>query len=276
MKNLICSALCLGLLAAGCGGAVDSSSDKEDMSVLHFRDAHGGSSTTGGNLIDHGGKVLPVSNTVAIWWGNQSAFPADAQSGIDAMFEGLQGSTFLNVSSQYMRGATSSSSFHTNYTDTSAPPNSSPRVSTIVGEACRVLTANGATPDANTLYLVYTSNFPHQLNYCAFHSFGYCHSTTIQIAYMPNLANVGGCNPLSVADLGCNSYSEGTMALANASSHEFSETITDPLISAWYDNGGSEIGDKCNFSFASCVNLSTGSFQLQQEWSNQVSGCVQQ
>jgi hypothetical protein len=91
---------------------------------------------------------------------------------------------------------------------------------------------------------------------------------------MPNTTGVGGCDPGNLYN--CNTYSQGTRCLANVTSHEYMEAITDADISAWYDSSGSEIGDKCAWQFSSCVPLSTGSWQLQQEWSNSASGCVQQ
>jgi hypothetical protein len=235
---------------------------------------HGGGG--GGNLVDHGGKVLPASHVYTIWWGDQSAFPADAKSGISAMFEGMNGTSFLGVGKQYMRGAAISSSFVSSYADSaSSPPSRGPQTSTIVNEACNVITSNGLTPDTDALYLVYTSNFPGgHVNYCAWHDHGTCNGVDIQVAYMPNTTGIAGCDP---GDLyGCNSYSQGTRSLANVSSHEYMETLTDADISAWYDSSGSEIGDKCAWQFSACVSLSTGSWQLQKEWSNAASGCVQQ
>lgn len=268
MKTIFTALFC-SLLFLACSSVSDDG--VEDPSVLHFKDTR--SSTSGGNLLDHGGKVLPASNTYAIWWGNQSAFPSDAKAGLDSLFGGLTGTSFLGISTQYMRGSTPASTFHVNWTDTSSPPNHGPNTSTIVGEACRVLQANGASPDSNGIYFVYTSNFPHS-NYCAWHSHGTCNGVDIQVAYMPNTTGVAGCDP---GDLyGCNTYSQGTRSLANVTTHEFMETITDADISAWYDSSGSEIGDKCAWKFSGCVNLTNGSWQLQQEWSNSASGCVQQ
>jgi hypothetical protein len=91
---------------------------------------------------------------------------------------------------------------------------------------------------------------------------------------MPNTTGVSGCNdPV----LSCNSYSQTTQGIANVLSHEFSETLTDPQGSAWYDSSGQEIGDKCAWQFQSCVNLPNGtSWQLQTEWSNLKSACIQQ
>ncbi len=66
------------------------------------------------------------------------------------------------------------------------------------------------------------------------------------------------------------------MASADSAAHEFMEAITDPQINAWYDHSGSEIGDKCNFVYQSCVTLPTGAWQIQAEWSNALNACQQQ
>ena len=48
------------------------------------------------------------------------------------------------------------------------------------------------------------------------------------------------------------------------------------MINAWYDSNGQEVGDKCAWQFGSPVTLSNGiEWQLQEEWSNANSGCVQ-
>jgi hypothetical protein len=119
-----------------------------------------------------------------------------------------------------------------------------------------------------------TSNFPRHVNFCAWHGSGTCNGTTIQVSYQPNTTGIAGCDPGNLYN--CNSYSQGTRSLANVASHEFMEAITDPNLNAWYDSSGSEIGDKCAWTFSSCVSLTGGNWQLQQEWSNAVSGCVQQ
>jgi hypothetical protein len=164
------------------------------------------------------------------------------------------------------------------YSDTaSSPPTRSPSTTSIVNEACSVINANGLTADPTAIYFVFTSNYPGgHVNYCAWHSSGTCNGQTIQVAYMPNTTGVAGCDP---GDLyGCNTYSQGTRSILNVTSHEMMEAITDAdpgTNTAWTDSSGSEIGDKCAWTFSSCVNLSTGSWQLQKEWSNAVSGCVQ-
>ena len=270
MKKILTALFCTFSILA-CSSAVKDDSEYPDG--LRFKDTSPFAPSSG-NLVDHGGKILPTSNTYAIWWGTQTSFPSDAKVGLDALFTGLNGSGILSVTDQYMRGSSATTSFHTNWLDTSAPPSHGPNVSAIVGQACKLIGQNGTQPDVNGIYFVYTSNFPKGGNYCAWHSHGTCNGVDIQVAYMPNTTGVAGCDP---GDLyGCNSYSQGTRSLANVTSHEFMEAITDADISAWYDSSGSENGDKCAWKFSSCVTLANGSWQLQQEWSNATSGCVQQ
>jgi hypothetical protein len=78
----------------------------------------------------------------------------------------------------------------------------------------------------------------------------------------------------SRAWLSCNTHSLDTEGMLNISAHELMETITDPFSSAWKGTYN-EMADGCEWQFQSCVTLATGSFQLQQEWSNAAHACVQ-
>ena len=234
---------------------------------LHQRGApHGASPNT--NLVDHGGKVLPASHVYVIWWGPRSAWANDVETGIGTFFSGLNDSTYANTAGQYMRGASLSVSLSGTQSDTSNPPK---RVSasTLGAEVARKF----GTVDPSGVYFVFTSNFPSGGNFCAWHSATAVNGTNIAVAYMPNTTNVAGCDPGNLYGL---PGSEGLRSLANVSAHEFMEAITDALISAWYDASGSEIGDKCAWQFQSAVTLTGGAqWQLQEEWSNSSSGCVQ-
>jgi hypothetical protein len=149
--------------------------------------------------------------------------------------------------------------------DTSAPPSKAPSTPTIAAEVCKLY----PNPDPTALYIVLTSNAP-KVSYCAWHGEATCNGVTIQVAYVPNQALLSGCSPYLVNNLGCNKLSAGTAASADSVAHEFMEAITDPHLDAWYDKSGAEIGDKCNFVYKSCVNLPTGSWQIQAEWSNAI------
>jgi hypothetical protein len=54
------------------------------------------------------------------------------------------------------------------------------------------------------------------------------------------------------------------------------EAVTDPHLDAWYDKNHAEIADKCNYGYQSCVTLSSGSWQIQSEWSDAIGACQQQ
>lgn len=231
----------------------------------------GWSTRAGGPLIDHGGPVLPVSKTYAIYWGPASGFASDLQSGMVSLLSGFSGSSYVGIAQPYMRGAAISTAYMGSSQDTSAPPSKAPSTATIAAEVCKLY----PNPDPSALYIVFTSNAPN-VNYCAWHDTATCNGLTIQVAYVPNQALLPGCSPYTVKNLGCNKLSVGTVASANSLAHEFMEVITDPHIDAWFDKTGSEIADKCNFVFQGCVKLPTGSWQIQAEWSNAINACQQE
>jgi len=225
----------------------------------------------GAPLIDHGGVVLDSSATHAIYWGTPSDFPSDLETGMADLLSGFSGSSYLDIATQYMRGAAVSTTYAGSVSDPSPPPRRSPGVSDIAAEVCRFF----PSPDPDGVYIVFTSNAPH-VSFCAWHASATCNGVTFQVAYVPNQALLPACSPYTRVDLGCNSYSEGTVTSADSVAHEFMEAITDAHIDAWYDKNGQEIADKCNYNYQACVVLSTGSWQIQSEWSNQIGGCLQQ
>jgi hypothetical protein len=267
----------LVVLAVACSGATVPGADSEDAALsdspASVRATNEGASKKAAapvNVVDHGGPVLASSNTYAIYWGDQSAFPSDLQSGMASLFSGFNGSAYLGIAGQYMRGASISSSYGGTFIDTSAPPSRAPRTSEIGAEVCKLI----AHPDPSAIYFVFTSNAP-KSNYCAWHDKATCNGVTFQVAYVPNQGLIPGCSPYTRSNLGCNSLSDGTVTSADSVAHEFMEAVTDPHIDAWYGSGG-EIADKCNFNYQACVTLANGStWQIQSEWSNAISGCAQ-
>jgi hypothetical protein len=226
-------------------------------------------------VVDHGGAVLATSTTYAIFWGPPANFPADLVPGMTALFTGFARSNYLAIANEYMRGATARTRFGGAVSDPTPPPNTGikwndPKVG---AEICKFF----PQPDPNAIYFIFTSNFPSNVNFCAWHASASCNGVTFQVAYLPNSDGVAICNydTGGVGNLGCNTYSEGTRSIADSVAHEFMEAITDPQIDAWYDKDKSEIGDKCGFNYARCVDLSTGPWQLQTEWSNAANSCVQ-
>lgn len=214
----------------------------------------------------HGGDILAANKTMAIFWGSWGS-PGDIISGIDTFFLGWGGSGMAGDSTEYhgtTNGNVTAGSTYLGHTiDSSSAPKRALTTSGAVTEACKIVNNN---PDPNAVYFIYTSTGAGHASYCAWHSWGNCsNGAPIQVAYMPNITGLSGCNPNSDVT----SQSEGLAALANVTSHELSETITDPRGGGWFDASNGENGDKCAWSFHNDVNLSNGSrWKLQMEWSN--------
>lgn len=97
-------------------------------------------------------------------------------------------------------------------------------------------------------------------NFCAYHDYFSSGGATILYASVPFAVwangSVKGCQ-----DDGTSLYQtpDGTYhgdqgyQIADNLSHELSETITDPLVNAWYSSNGSEVGDLCE-AYASVSN----------------------
>lgn len=238
---------------------------------LHTKGSPRASTTS--PLIDHGGKILPTSDTYAIWWGSSTAWSSDVEGGMATLFGGFNGTSFLNTGKQYMRGASIASVYKGSKVDASSPPKKV-NPNTLGTEVAKEY---GTTLDPNGIYFVYTSNFPRGGNFCAWHSLASVNGQQIAVAYMPNTTGLAGCDPGNLYNL---SGSQGLRSLANVTSHEYMEAVTDTLPSSatygWLDSSGAEIGDKCAWQFNGAVTLSNGSkWQLQEEYSNAAGGCVQ-
>jgi hypothetical protein len=223
-------------------------------------------------MISSGGPVLHAASTAAIFWGHEWAtvsFAGDKINGMDRFFKGFGGSSYAFTSSEYydQSGYITANSNYLGYTfDTTAAPARALSVSGAVAETCK-LTANA--PDANTVYFIFTSTGAGNVGYCAWHSWGTCsNGSKVQVAYMPNLDGVAGCDPSDSVT----GNSQGLAAIANVTAHELLEAITDPRGTGWQDSSGSENGDKCAWSFPPNGGISTlyngAAFKLQMEWSN--------
>lgn len=225
------------------------------------RPGGGGSSPL---MTNHGGTVITSVKTEAIFWGNWSN-PGDKITGLDSLFAGWSGSSIAKANTEYAGSngqVTSSASYLGHVFDTSSPPNKALSTNSAVAEACKVVNNN---PDPAAVYFIYTSTGAGHVSYCAWHSWGNCsNGAPIQVAYMPNLDGIAGCDPGDTSGL----HSQGLAALANVTSHELSEAITDPRGTTWYDSSGAENGDKCAWAFNGLVTVGSSKWLLQGEWSN--------
>lgn len=223
----------------------------------------GGSSA---DMTSHGGTVLTSNHTVAIFWGTTwPGSTSDIVAGIDSFFGGWGGSHMAGDSTEYSgtNGQVTANSTYNGHTfDTTAAPSRALSTSAAVAEACKISNNN---PIADAVYFIFTDTGAGHVSYCAWHSWGTCsNGAPIQVAYMPNITGIAGCDPGNNAG-----HSQGLAALANVTSHELSEAITDPRGAGWFDSSGAENGDKCAWAFHGTETLKNGSsWYLQGEWSN--------
>jgi hypothetical protein len=232
-------------------------------SKAHYAKPGGGGSVL---MTAHGGTVLTSNQTVAIFWGTSwPSSTSDIVGGIDSFFGGWGGSHMAGDSTEYSGTngqVTANSTYGGHQFDTTAAPSRALSTSAAVAEACKM---SGNNPVANAVYFIYTDTGAGHVSYCAWHSWGTCsNGAQVQVAYMPNITGLAGCDPGNNAG-----HSQGLAALANVTSHELSEAITDPRGAGWFDSSGGENGDKCAWAFHGTESLKNGStWYLQGEWSN--------
>ena len=145
-----------------------------------------------------------------------------------------------------------------------------------------LLTPNGVGSCFDTLGSQCSTNI-----FCAYHS-AFLDSSDEDVIY----ANEPYEGPTAGAASGCTGPDQGfpndtdADTTINTISHEHNEAITDPFGDGWIANDGNEDGDLCAYGFGTAIGGTAGvdaynqvidghHYELQQEWSNSPSGCIQ-
>jgi hypothetical protein len=226
-------------------------------------------------LPDHGGAVLASAELRTIWWGPTAAFPADERRTVEAELAALDGSSYLGVVGQYLRGATAHLTYRasSSWTDTSASPSGTVTADAVAAEVAAYLTATGQRPSSHVVYVVLSATMAGDL--CAFHTSRAVtangSTAVVPVVFLPDTTGVAVCDThLARAGL-----SEGTRSVISSAAHELVETMTDPIPGAtWSAGSGQEVADRCNsdirlVSFAGGLTL-----PIQAVWSNAAGGCT--
>jgi hypothetical protein len=261
-----------------------------------FKGRQGAAAVIGGtgDLIDHGGQVLNEIHIYPIFWGAATAtFTQGYKDAINNFFTSIQCGAgtpttvctgHSDLVKQYFRTSALKNTspiikYVRSFSDTTAPPSSSPSTASIAAEAAKVVKANNLSLDPLGFYIIFTNNYPSRVNFCAWHSAGSYKATTksvaqwFTVAYMPFVGNTAGCSAGYIPGVGSNfKNGQAVHSVINVTTHELYETMTDSLINnryAWYDNAGYENGDKCAWSFPSTIN----GYLVQSEYSNFTHDC---
>ncbi len=238
----------------------------------------------GNNLQYGGGPVMRgTTNAYAIFWEPTGNVTPTFNSLLERYFGDVGGSPLYQIANQYTDssgGFASNSRLAGTWLDRTRYPSSTLQDSDIQNEVSRALQANGWQPSLDNIFFVFTENNTticagsecSNNAFCAYHNF--FGSDTIYAAMPYTGANPQGC----IAQQGPNGDSTADAEI-NVTSHEQMEAATDPLLNAWLDNSGQEIGDKCAWMFGtvnpdgSNVTWSGDKYIVQEEWDNHSSSC---
>jgi hypothetical protein len=246
-------------------------------------------------LVYHGGPVMTTNKTYAIYWvPNGYSIASGYDTKINQFFgdvahDSNMGTNVYAVDTQYS-SIQYSSSVGGSWTDTGSFPSSGCPTyedvtecltdAQIQAEVDHAISVNGWTRSGTNMFFVFTpalvgSCFDSSGSECAYTAYCAYHGTTNSGAIYANqpYAAHGGCDQGEYPN-GSSNQADPTI---NVVSHEHNEAITDPQLNAWYDQGGSEIGDKCAWLFGPLQGPAGGEYNqtinghhyfLQMEWSN--------
>lgn len=236
------------------------------------------------NLNYGGGPVMAGTMQVfAIFWEPGNNVSANYNSLIKRYFGDVGSTALYQVNAQYTQtggGFASGAVLSGSWVDTGAYPESPLLDTDIQNEVTHAQQANGWQSTIDNIFFVFTGRgenlcFDSSQSQCANNTFCAYHnffgSNTIYAA-MPYAASFS-CNP------GSSPNNDDADQTINVTSHEQMEAATDPLLNAWTDSSGSEIGDKCAWTFGPLdgqgadVVWNSDPYIIQQEWDNQSTSC---
>lgn len=278
----------LSAFAAAPGGITPSSAHHNIHFLSHQAIQHSQQNRplARNNLSYHGGPVQAgTAHVFAIFWEPTGNVSSRYNSLLQQYFGDVGGSGLYHNNTQYTQtggGNPSNSVLSGSFVDRTSYPESPLLDSDIQNEVSRAQSANGWVSNNDNVFFVFLERnedlcFDSSLSQCASNTFCAYHSffgTNTIYAAMPYAASFS-----------CRAFGQGEPnnddadLTINVSSHEQMESATDPLLNAWFDSSGSEIGDKCAWMFGPNTNggdvvFNGHRYELQKEWDNRVGGCV--
>ncbi len=212
-----------------------------------------------GTQQDHGGPVIASARVVPVWWGDQASF-GDTVAEMERFLRTLNGSPWLGVLDQYLRGEKARVAFGGHLFLSGGPSAPQPGLSEVMGAVCRAISAAGASPDPSGIYLLFTDTPPG--SEWGWHGYGECRGTLIGVAWIARVAYPAPCSTASPE-------SHGALQVA---AHELAEIMTNPFAQdAWIAGDGREVADGCPLM---CQQIAGAGYTLPSLWSNEEGRCV--
>jgi hypothetical protein len=283
--------VCLAGSRLSAQGKPEKGDDKEDKDTIEkaIHETRAGGQAGGiqrhrsGNGIYYwGGPIMSgTTNVYYIWYGNWSGNTATGI--LTNLAAGIGGSPYFNINTTYNDGTgahvSNAVSFKGSTTDNYSQGTalSDAAVGSIVARSIN----SGTLPkDANGVYFVLTSADVTETSgfcsqYCGWHTYGSVASTTVKYAFVGNPDQCpSACEAQSTGPNG----NAGADGMASIIAHELEETVTDPLLNAWFDTRGYENADKCAWTFGTVYKAGNNAYAnmrlngldylIQQNWVN--------
>jgi hypothetical protein len=234
----------------------------------------------------------------------QPAGVGNYETVIGRFFSDVSGNSYFNIVSQYpgtcgakvpaQQSCLGPVTLGRTFVDTRAYPHHGTKAdplqdSDIQSEIRTIVTNNNLNTGLGVEFFVFTAANVQECDSggeCTFSNPGFCayhgaftvsgNPNSFIYAFMANVSSISGCSEgVSTSPNGQISTDREIVAV----SHEFFESVTDPLLSTWVNPGNTEIGDNCNQQVGSVgrdgsnVSLNGHPYVVQQIWSNNDDGC---
>ncbi len=263
----------------------------EDQSTSHRAAAKAATVNPGNGILYRGGPVMNNANgtnVYFIWYGNWAG--STTPSILTDLVNNLTGSPWWNINTTYYDSTNKKVVNRVNYLGTTSDAYSQGKalsdaqIQTVVSSA---ITSGRLPKDTNGVYFVLTSSDVNATSgfctqYCGWHTKGTIGGSTIKYSFV---GNPDRCPTSCAAQTKGPNGNAGADAMASIVAHEFTETVSDPELNAWYDSKGAENADKCAWTFGTTylttngakANMKLGArdYLIQQNWKNAAGGgCV--
>ncbi len=243
--------------------------------VMPMKTSNASPAISSGVLDYHGGPTQHASSVYLVYYGSQwNSDPNGVKPYMQNLFNGLGTSSdsWSRVASQYTDNSGLGPSFsgaelHGTWSDNASSAPTNPTAAQLSSEANRGASHFGVSgPNVQIVVLspsgTHPDGFP-SAGFCAWHDW----NGTVTYTNMPYVLDAG-------SSCGANSVRGPLDGFSIVGGHEYSETLSDPELNAYWDTQtGEENGDLCAWQGLASISLPTGSFPMQPTWSNSANSC---
>jgi hypothetical protein len=226
---------------------------------------------TSGPVVDHGGPVQTAPRVYVVFW-HWTSDPSGEAAYLERFLSSVGSTSWLGTVKQYGAGWTGDLLAGT-WKDTTDLVPAHPSDAQIQAEAL-VAAKHFGTGNSVNVQIVVATPTGHSTpgfgsSFCGYHDV-IAADRDVTYTDLPYMTDAGGsCGEDSV------NGSKGTLdGVSIVEGHELAESITDPLINAWYNASG-EVADLCAWTDLANLTTSTGTFPVQPLWSNADKSCAQ-